>query len=103
MAAGVYGDFPERIHLFDRHPEFFLEKIQQAGNSSRSSRDVDFPDVFTAGRGAEEIERLLDFEDQNVRHGPQDGRTLLFADAGEGSAIFSFSASSKLRSSSFCK
>ena len=77
MPAGIDEHFAERVQLFHGHGKLFAQQVHQAGNARRASRYHNALDAFAAGRGPEEVKRLLDFQCKNVRNAAQDLLLLL--------------------------
>jgi hypothetical protein len=87
VLAGIDRDFAEGIEFFHRHREFLPQQVHQSRNPGRSPSQVNSLDILAAGGGAEEVKSLLNFQNQNVGNGAQNGGLLLLADAGEAFAL----------------
>ena len=95
-------DLAERVQLFDRHREFFLQQVEQARNACRAAGHINPANVLAAGRGAERSRTSSEFPESKCRKRTAESPcAALRSPRPDVPPILSFSASSKLRSSSF--
>src|SRR5215472_7196970 len=87
VPAGIDEHSAEWTQFLHRHGKLFAQQVDKAGHPRRPARHDNSLDVLAARRGPEKVERLLDFQGQNVGHAAQNLLLLFVGHARQGVAL----------------